>query len=83
MEYFEPHSFTVSIMGVIASLVLFILPWSPHYFIYMLNKTLSLLGSLHLSTMVSFKGGLSPLPLKNVLFLFSDEKSKNLVSSAS
>ena len=64
MEYFESHSFTVSIMAVIASLVFLIRPWFPQYYIYMLNETLSLLGSLYLSTIVSFKGGLPPLPLK-------------------
>ena len=44
MEYFESHSFTVSIMGVIASLVFLILPWFPQYFLYVLNETISLLG---------------------------------------
>ena len=83
MTYFESHSFTVSTMGVIASLVFLILPWFRLYFIYMLNETLFLLGSLYLSTIVSFKGGLSPLPLKFSPVLFSYQKSKNLVSSAS
>ena len=83
MEYFESHSFTVSIMGVIASLVFLILPWFPQYFICMLNETRSLLRSLYLSTIVSFKGGSSRLPLKICPFLFSHQKSKNLVSSAS
>ena len=83
MEYFEPHSFTVSIIGVIASLVFLILPWFPQYFLYVLNETLSLLRSLYLSTTVSFKSGSSTLPLKISTFLFSHQKSKNFASSTS
>ena len=64
MEYCESHSFTLSIMGVITSLVFLILPRFPQYLIYMLNETLSLLGSLYFSTIVYFEGGSSPLPLK-------------------
>ena len=54
MEYFESHSFTVSIMEVIASLTFLILPLFPQYFLNMLNETLSLLGSLYFSTIVSW-----------------------------
>ena len=64
MEYFESNSFTVSSMGVIASLVFLILPWSPQCFLYVLNEILSLLGSFYLSAKVSFNGGSSPLSLK-------------------
>ena len=39
VKYFEAHSFTVSTMGVIISLV-FLLPWFFQYFFYVLNKTL-------------------------------------------
>ena len=74
MKYFESHSFTVSIMGVKASLVFLLLPWFPQYFIYMLNEALSLLGSLYHSTIVLFKGGLSRLPLKISPFLFCHQK---------
>ena len=81
MEYFESHSFTVSRMGMIASLVFLILPWFPQYFLYVLNEILSLLGSLCLSFIVSLKGGLFPLKIST--FLFSHKKSKILVSSAS
>ena len=52
MEYFQSHSFTVSMMGVITSLVFLILPWLPQYFLQVSNETLSLLGSLYLSTIV-------------------------------
>ena len=83
MEYFEVHSFTVSTMEVIAFLIFLILRWFSQYFPYVLNETFSLLGSLYLCTIVSFKGGLSPVPLKMSSFLFSHQKSKNLVSSAS
>ena len=82
MEYFESHSSIVSIMGVIAFLVFLIFPWLPQYSIYMLNETLSLLRSLYLSIIVSFKDGSFPLPLKISPFQFSHQKPKNLVSSA-
>ena len=74
MEYFELHSFTVSIMGVIASLVFLIRPWFSQYFLYVLDEKLSLLGSLYLSVIVSFKGGSPPLPLKISHFFFSPQK---------
>ena len=83
MEYFEAHIFTVSTMRVIGSLVFLILPWFLLYFLYVLNETLSLLESLYLCIIASFNDGSSPLPLKIFPFLFSDQKSKNLVCSAS
>ena len=83
MEYFESHSFTVTIMGVIASLVFWILPWFPQYFLYVLNEILSLKGPLYLSTIVLFKGGSSHLPLKISPFLLSHQNSRNIVSCAS
>ena len=83
MEYFELHGFKVSIVGEIASLVFLILPWFPQYFLYVLNETLSLLGSLYLSSIVPFKGGLSPLPLKISPFLYSHQKPPKFVSSDS
>ena len=79
MEYFELHGFKVSIVGEIASLVFLILPWFPQYFLYVLNETLSLLGSLYLSSIVPFKGGLSPLPLKISPFLYSHQKPPKFV----
>ena len=82
MEYFQSHSLIVFIMGVIGSLVFLILPWFPQYFLYVLNE-LSLLGSLYLATIVSFKDGSSVLPLKTSTILFPHQKSKNLVSPAS
>ena len=76
MGYFESHSFVVSIMRVIASLVYtLILPWFPQYFIYVLNETLSLFRSLYLSTIVLFKSGLPPPPLKISPFLFYHQES--------
>ena len=63
IEYFKSHSFTVSIMGVIASLVFLILSWFPQYFFHVLNETLSLLRSFYLSPTISFKGCSPPLPL--------------------
>ena len=50
-------------MRVIASLIFLILAWFPQCFLYVLNETLSLLGSLYLFTIVSFKGGLPPPPV--------------------
>ena len=67
-------------MGMIASLVFLILPWFPQYFLYVLNETLSLLGSFDFSTIVSFKISLSSLPLKISPFLFSHQKFKNFIS---
>ena len=83
MEYFESPSFTVSIIGVIASLVLLILPWFPKCFLHVLNEILSLLGYFNLSTIVSFKGGSSSPPLNISSFLFSYQKYENFVSSGS
>ena len=80
MEYFGSHSFTVSIMGVIASLIFLILPEFPQYFLYVLDETLSLLGSFTLSTIVSLKSGSSSLPLKISPFLVSQQKFKDFVS---
>ena len=71
MEYSESYNFTISTTAVIASLVFLIFPWFPQYFIYVLNEALSLLGSLYLSTMFSFKGGSFPLTLKFSTFFFS------------
>ena len=51
-------------MGVIASLTFLVLPCFSQCFLYMLNETLSLLGSLYLLTQISFKADPSPLPLK-------------------
>ena len=48
------HTFKVSIMGVLASRIFVILPWFPQCFFYVLNETPSLLGSLYLSTIVSW-----------------------------
>ena len=72
---FESHSFTVSIMGVIASLVFLILPWFPQH-------SSIILGSLYLSTILLFKADWFPLTLKISTFLFSHQKSQNRASSA-
>ena len=56
-------------MGVIAFLFFLILPWFSQFFLYMLNETLSLLGSLYLSAIVSFKGGSSFLhAMKQIVY---------------
>ena len=72
MKYFESHSFTVSIMGVIPFLPSFLnTSWFPQYFLYVLNEILSLLGPLYLSTIVSVKSSL-PASFENLsLFVHS------------
>ena len=75
MEYFEYHSFTVSIMEVIASLIFLIFPWFPQYFLYLLNATLSLLGSLYLST--KFSWFLQPSFKNFTFFVLSPKMQKS------
>ena len=63
------HSFTVSTMGVIASLVFLIFP--------LCVKSNTLLGRLNLCTIVSFQSGSPPSHLKIALScVFSNQKSQ-------
>ena len=68
IEYFEGHSFTVSTIRVIASLLFLILPWFSWYFLYVLNVTLSSLEPLYRCSTVSSKEHSTPLPLKVIRF---------------
>ena len=71
MEYFDPHRFLVSTMGVIVSLVFFI-------FFHVLKLTDSLLLLLYVCAIVSFWFG--PLLWKLApFFVFSHQKFKTLV----
>ena len=83
MEYFESHSFTVSILGVIASLVFLIVPWFPQYF-SLCVKWNTFFIRISLPLFHGFiKGWFVSILLKISTILFSHRKSKNLVSSAS
>ena len=71
IEYFDPHRFLVSTMGVIVSLVFFI-------FFHVLKLTDSLLLLLYVCAIVSFWFG--PLLWKLApFFVFSHQKFKTLV----
>ena len=64
-------------MVVIASLVFPILPWFSQYFLHVLNRALSLLGSLYLCTIALFKGGSPPPSFENFSFFLPPEIQKS------